>query len=125
MEVKATSTGKNPKKVTLESESGSTEPRTTIWEDDPSYESAIVGAYIEGTIDKKDSGTPIPAHPGKNYVNRTFRTGGDTPQAPKSDLEGRVKALEEWRNTFKNVGTPSKAEIAYPEEENNPDDIPF
>jgi len=92
VEVQPTSTGKNPKKATLVDESGKEEPRVTLWEDDPSYTLAVEGATIEGNVVKKDSGTPIPAHPERNFVNRTFKSG----DAPKTDsgLEARVRKLE-------------------------------
>ena len=112
--------GKEFKKLVLKAEGQeNTEPRVTLWSDHPQYAEAKSGGTINGTLEKKDSGTPIPAHPGKNYVNRTLLAEG-TGTAP-SNLEGRVKKLEDKVFGAKQEETI----IEYPVEDINPDDVPF
>ena len=65
-EEQVTKTGKKLKKLVLKVEGQeNTEPRVTLWEDHPEYAQAAAGGTINGVLEKKDSGVPIPAHPGK------------------------------------------------------------
>jgi len=127
MEIQNTRTGKVLKKVTLKGEGQDhLEPRTTIWENHPDFDKATIGADIRGTLEKKDSGNPIPAHPEKNYVNRTLLAEGEdprqakgevkTPEQSKAFVEDRLKRLED-----KVFGTEDT--INYPE--STEEEIPF
>tara|TARA_Y100000310_G_scaffold340486_1_gene436427 strand:+ start:544 stop:882 length:339 start_codon:yes stop_codon:yes gene_type:complete len=95
-EEQVTKTGKKLKKLVLKVEGQeNTEPRVTLWEDHPEYAQAAAGGTINGVLEKKDSGVPIPAHPGKNYVNRTLLPEGTQTLQSSGDLEARVKKLED------------------------------
>lgn len=93
--------GKEFKKLVLKAEGQeNTEPRVTLWDNHPQYAEAKSGGTINGTLEKKDSGTPIPAHPEKNYINRTLLAGGTEKTSPAPapasdhDLVARVIKLE-------------------------------
>jgi len=120
-----TRTGKPYKKCVLKGEGQeNSEPRVAVWNDFPDYEKIVAGAEINAYIEKVDSGTPIPAHPNKNYINRTLRTEDQAPKsvgANDSALEERVKKLE--AKIFGEAGAGAGSD--YPPEEINADDIPF
>lgn len=108
------------KKLLLKAEGQeNTEPRVTLWDNHPEYAQAVAGGTINGTLEKKDSGTPIPAHPGKNYINRTLLPEGTQVAQAPTDLEGRLKKLED------KVFGVKEAVIEYPTEDINPNDIPL
>jgi len=99
------------------------EKRVTLWDNHPQYEQAKAGGEISGFLEKKDSGTPIPDHAGKNYVNRTLLAEGSEPEKPSTPLESRIVALEIWA-TSKGFGAKTKeVQIDYPEAEG--EEIPF
>lgn len=99
-EVQTTKTGKELKKLVLKADDQeNTEPRVTLWDNHPEYENAKVGGTINGTLDKKDSGIPIPAHPEKNYVNRTLLPESNengTLKVDAPDIASRLAYLETW-----------------------------
>lgn len=97
-EITVTPKGKELKKLILKGEGQNhLEERVTMWSDSPHW-NCKVGDEITATVDKKDSGTPIPAHPGKNYVNRTLVTekNENGTEKPSSNLEARVAIIENW-----------------------------
>lgn len=125
MEEAVTRNGKPFKKCVLKGEGQqNTEPRVMVWSDFPDFEKVREGAVVEGHIEKKDSGVPIPAHPNRNYVNRTLRTGDAAPR-DNGDLASRVAKLE--RIVLGDEYPPSKPKEQKPVEsdEINADDIPF
>ena len=104
-----TTTGKELKKLILKGEGQNhLEERVTMWSDSPFW-NTTVGAEINATVDKKDSGTPIPEHPGKNYVNRTLvaEKNENGTEKPNSTLESRVLKIENWiKKQGTNDGSP-------------------
>ena len=121
-ELTVTPKGKELKKLTLKGENEShLEERVTMWSDSDNW-NCKVGDEIQATIDKKDSGTPIPAHPEKNYVNRTLmpEMNDNGTIAVSGGLEARVKSLEDWRDA-----TSRQDGDAIAKEDINPDNIPF
>lgn len=117
VEEKATSTGKKLKKMVLQREGAQYPTKgVTIWEDHPDFEKAVAGASFNWDLMEKDSGTPNPKAPGKNYIDRTV---SKFPPKEGGDLEARVKKLED--KVF-GVATPA---TEAPAEEVAPDDIPF
>lgn len=117
-----TKTGKPFFKCTLTEIGGQypkTEPRVTVWEDSPLFSSIKNDAEIDGYIKKEDSGTPIPAHPNKNYINRTLLPSDSAPAGSSSKSSGcncneRLAKLEK-----KVFGSASSSD------EINAEDIPF
>ena len=102
-EEQTTTGGKELKKLTLLPEGQqNTEPRVTMWSTHPDFNSVVAGGEVSGVLEKKDSGTPIPAHPGKNYVNRTLLPEGSvsSPTPSSSTLEAKVdrilEIVEKW-----------------------------
>lgn len=90
-----TKTGKPMKKCTLLGDGHErTEPRVAIWENFPEFDKVLKDATINGDLKKEDSGTPIPAHPEKNYVNRTLVAEGSI-NSTTGNIEARVAKLEE------------------------------
>ena len=88
------------KKMVLKAdEQQNEEPRVTVWYSDfPEAKELGMGDTISGVMEKKDSGTPIPAHPEKNFINRTLLAESDETFDKKADLMGledRVKKLED------------------------------
>jgi len=118
VETKMTPNGKELKELTLKGEGQNhLEPRTTMWSDHPDFNKATVGATVMGTLDKKDSGTPIPNHPGKNYVNRTLLAGtaGEGGATGNPALEATVLSLVAWATT---QGYGGDTNVEYPEGSN-------
>lgn len=108
VEEAVTKAGKPMKRCVLKGENQeNTEPRVAVWDNFPDFDKIVAGGTVRGIIDKKDSGIPIPAHPEKNYVNRTLLPEG-TQFA--GDLESRVKKLED------KVFGVKEAVIEYPQE---------
>ena len=95
VETKAFGDGKEMKKLTLKQEGFDTlEPRVTMWSNHNDYSKAEVGDTVTGVLEKKDSGTPIPEHPGKNYVNRTLLPEGSVSSpTPSNSLEAKVDEI--------------------------------
>jgi hypothetical protein len=119
--------GNQYKKLTVKAEDADhLEPRTTMFNSHPDFDKAIVGAVINGDLVKEDSGTPIPAHPEKNYINRTMQPEGSAPAQPKGgcSCEARLAKLE-----AKVFGTTQAPDVRdtdkYPENDIKPEDIPF
>jgi len=126
-EITVTPNGKELKKLTLKGEGQShLEERVTIWSDHPLFNTLAVGQEISATIDKKDSGTPIPAHPEKNYVNRTLVAEKNENGTEKvgGNLEARVTKIENW---IKCQGNAPSIDDGSPEitEDSNAEDVPF
>jgi len=97
-QITVTTTGKELKKLILKGEGQNhLEERVTMWSGSPHW-NIKVGDEIQATVYKKDSGTPIPQHPGKNYVNRTLvvEKNENGTEKVSSDLEARVAKIEEW-----------------------------
>ncbi len=91
--------GKEFKKMVLKAEDAThTEERVTMWDNHPEYTTAKAGGTINGDLEKKDSGTPIPAHPEKNYVNRTLlpETNDNGTVKTNTNMELRLAELEAW-----------------------------
>ena len=132
-----TPNGKKYKKMVLKSDDQQNEePRVTLWSDHPEYEKATVGGTINGTMQKKDSGKPIPSHPEKNYVNRTLlpETNDNGTVKTNTNIELRLAELEAWARSKGFLPKKDETETnsdgsAVPnfdkKEEINPDDIPF
>lgn len=125
-----TPNGKKYKKMVLKSDDQQNEePRVTVWSDHPEYEASRVGGTINGTIQKKDSGTPIPSHPEKNYVNRTLLPETDEQFDAKVDettnILSRLAELEAWAMSKGFIPKKLQEKEEVKEEEINPDDIPF
>ena len=122
--------GKEYKKLTVKAEgSDNLEPRTTMFNDHPDYANATVGAWVNGTLQKKDSGIPIPQYPGKNYVNRTLvaeRNANGTIALTGSD-PAVIARLEKLEAKVFGQAEPKMAQTPdnYPAEEIDPNDIPF
>lgn len=115
-----TKTGKPMKRCVLKGEGQeNSEPRVAVWDNFPDFDKIVVGGTVNGIIDKKDSGIPIPTHPEKNYVNRTLLPEGTQVAQAPTDLEGRLKKLED------KVFGVKEAVIEYPAEDINPNDQPF
>lgn len=116
---KATSTGKKLKRMVLQRE-GAQYPtkNVTIWEDHPDFAGVAAGKEFNWDLMEKDSGTPNPNAPGKNYVDRTV---SKFPPKEGGNLEERVKKLED--KVFGLAPTPVDFKKA--DEEVAPDDIPF
>ena len=120
-EITVTPTGKELKKLILKGENQShLEERVTFWrenqfEDKELWNNITVGQEIQGTVDKKDSGTPIPAHPGKNYVNRTLmpEMNDNGTEKVNGGLEARVDRIENWiKRVTKEVNTEKEIEAS-------------
>lgn len=126
---KVTKTGKPMKHMKLlEEGKENVEPRVAMWDNHPEFEEAKVGGTINGILEKKDSGTPIPEHPGKNYVNRTLLpemnpngTMALSTEERLSKLETRVSNLEVTPSVDLNESTT----VEYPENEYPQDASPF
>ena len=125
--LKSTTGGKSLKELTLKGEGQDhLEPRTTIWEDHPDFAKAEVGADIKGTLEKKDSGTPIPAHPEKNYINRTLLAEMNENGTEKNNNPDEMLLVHERLARIEKVVFKKKEDtIEYPEEDTKPEDIPF
>ena len=97
VEEQTTTGGKELKKLTLLPEGQqNTEPRVTMWSDHPDFNNVVAGGEVSGVLEKKDSGTPIPAHPGKNYVNRTLLPEGSqvsSSPTPSNSLQANVDRI--------------------------------
>jgi len=127
---KVTKTGKPMKQMTLlEEGKENVEPRVAMWDNHPEFESAVKGGTINGTLEKKDSGTPIPEHPGKNYVNRTLlpemNPNGILAPTPSNDLKEKVDIL--WKEREAKIGKDFKEDVVeYPDGSEIPEgDSPF
>ena len=119
-ELTVTPNGKELKKLILKGKDQShLEERVTMWSDSPFW-NCKVGDELQATVDKKDSGTPIPEHPGKNYINRNLvpETNENGTEKTGSELEARVVKIENW------IKNQMASKVASGEEI-NPDDIPF
>jgi len=111
---------KERKELVLKAEEAQNEePRVTLWDNHPQYEEAKVGFEISGTLEKKDSGTPIPAHPEKNFVNRTLleeqnENGIMKPDIDFVELRRKIEIL--WRESPYFVESSKEPKtIDYPE----------
>jgi len=125
-EEKVTPNGKKLKKLVLKADGQeNTEPRVTLWSNHPQYEEAQAGGTINGLLEKKDSGTPIPGRSG-NYINRTLLAEGSVGEPISTttelmpvnvnDLQDRVKKLEDKVFPPQTVIAPANT-IEYPENE--------
>ena len=136
VELLAKKDGGEYKKLVLKADdSPNEEPRVTLWDNHPEYENAIVGAYISGFLEKKQSDTPIPAHPGKFYINRTLLAEGTEVGASEQGmppiivaLTTRLADLETWAVSqgyeLKTLSEPVSGDTKEGESV-SPDDIPF
>jgi len=123
-----------------------TEERVTLWSNHPDYVGAVVGAKFDWVMKKEDSGNPIPAHPEKNYVNRSIAMPNEIvqPKAQPNVTELAIKThvsqeiapvREALRAIVEHLGveTPTakigNTDVDYPEEtednmgEIKPDDV--
>lgn len=120
-----TKTGKRLKRLMLEQE-GKQYPikNVTVWEDFDGFDDIHPGTKVSGDLLEKDSGTPNPYAPGKNYINRTLvaakNPNGTTAPTGQGNiaLESRLKRLED--KVFGQAETTPVVE--YPE---NKGPIPF
>lgn len=104
----------------------------TIWDDHPDYDKYVAGATVSCELIEKDSGTPNPNAPGKNYINRTVAKPGqagtqevqqmrvDTNMMQVLQAVNRKLDLIMDHHSIKDV----KAEIEA-KRELDPEDIPF
>jgi len=116
------------KKMVLKSDDQQNEePRVTVWNIHPECEEAVVGGNISGTMDKKDSGTPIPGRSG-NYINRTLLAEGTEVKQTVNgvdldELKRRVDIL--WNDSHQSAKVAQKETIDYPKDEYGDEDQPF
>ena len=69
VEVKPFGEGKERKVMILQGEGQqNTEERVTMWSNHPDYQQVEVGQKYDWNMKKEDSGTPIPAHPGRTML---------------------------------------------------------
>ena len=109
VEEQTTTGGKELKKLTLLPEGQqNTEPRVTMWSDHPDFNSVVAGGEVSGVLEKKDSGIPIPEHPGKNYINRTLLPEGSvsSPTLLNSKMEANIDEILAILQKIKKDDTP-------------------
>lgn len=140
VENKVTQTGKNLKKAWVLVE-GKEHPykNVTAWDNEGQetfYNSIVVGAKLRVDIQEKDSGTPNPKAPGKNYIDRTLYPPkeGTTQTSTQTGFttDDRALLLENNRLLRQLVGSDLREEIpekktSIPHEDADidPEDIPF
>lgn len=142
IEETTTNSGKKLKRLVLQGD-GDQYPmkNVTIWEDNPLFDTLIVGEKYELNIEVKDSNQPNPH--GGFYKNRTVLKPGQVPEAGVEKMRTDTNLMQKLdgiayslNRIEEHLGTLPKPKIGntdmdYPmpeaqESENiNPEDIPF